>query len=129
MKNKILFLFIFLFSLFTFGIVRASILPLFGKVIYLDPGHGGPDPGAVWGNIYESQINLEISLKLQEELEKNGAIVYLTRYGDYDLSVNPYPYSEGRCFLYRAGIQAHGSGKSRSSRQRASRCRLKESGM
>lgn len=88
MKNKILFLFIFLFSLFTFGIVRASILPLFGKVIYLDPGHGGPDPGAVWGNIYESQINLEISLKLQEELEKNGAIVYLTRYGDYDLSVN-----------------------------------------
>ena len=88
MKNKILFLFIFLFSLFTFGIVRASILPLFGKVIYLDPGHGGPDPGAVWGNIYESQINLEISLKLQEELEKNGAIVYLTRYGDYDLSAN-----------------------------------------
>lgn len=88
MKNKILFLFAFLFSLYTFGLVHASNLSLFGKVIYLDPGHGGADPGAVWGNIYESQINLEISLKLQAELEKNGAIVYLTRYGDYDLSAN-----------------------------------------
>lgn len=32
-------------------------------------------------------MNLQISLKIQDELEKNGAIVYLTRYGDYDLSV------------------------------------------
>ena len=32
-------------------------------------------------------MNLQISLKLESELEKNGAIVYLTRYGDYDLSV------------------------------------------
>lgn len=70
------------------AIVRANSLPLFGKVIYLDPGHGGPDPGAVWNNMYESNINLDISYKIQEELEKNGAIVYLTRYGDYDLSAN-----------------------------------------
>ena len=32
-------------------------------------------------------MNLQISLKLEAELEKNGAIVYLTRYGDYDLAV------------------------------------------
>ena len=88
MKNKLFFLLIFFISLYTIAIVRANNLPLLGKVIYLDPGHGGKDPGAVWDNIYESDINLEISLQIQEELEKNGAIVYLTRYGDYDLSAN-----------------------------------------
>ena len=88
MKNELFFLLIFFISLYTIAIVRANNLPLLGKVIYLDPGHGGKDPGAVWDNIYESDINLEISLQIQEELEKNGAIVYLTRYGDYDLSAN-----------------------------------------
>lgn len=88
MKNKLFFLFTFLICLYTFAIVRANTLPLLGKVIYLDPGHGGKDPGAVWDSIYESEINLEISLEIQKELEKNGAIVYLTRYGDYDLSAN-----------------------------------------
>ena len=88
MKNKLFFLLLFFISLYTIAIVRANNLPLLGKVIYLDPGHGGKDPGAVWDNIYESDINLEISLQIQEELEKNGAIVYLTRYGDYDLSAN-----------------------------------------
>lgn len=73
--------------LFSLGLVKAKELPLIGKVIYLDPGHGGSDPGAVYGNIYEANLNLEIALKTQKELEKQGAIVYLTRYGDYDLSV------------------------------------------
>ena len=40
MKNKLFFLFIFLIILYTLAIVRANTLPLFGKVIYLDPGHG-----------------------------------------------------------------------------------------
>lgn len=88
MGNKFLMLFLFLICLFSYGIVNALTLPLLGKVIYIDPGHGGKDPGAIAGNIEEADINLEISLKLQEILEKNGAIVYLTRYGDYDLSAN-----------------------------------------
>ena len=37
-------------------------------------------------DIYEKDINLEICKKLQTILESEGAIVYLTRYGDYDLS-------------------------------------------
>lgn len=86
MKLKILLLFSFIFCLYTIGIVKASTLPLLGKVIYLDPGHGGKDPGAISGDLRESDLNLAITIKLQEELEKNGAIVYLTRYGDYDLS-------------------------------------------
>ena len=85
-------LFIFIVFMCSYTFVSAdqnkSDLKLLGKVIYLDPGHGGPDPGTVYKNIYEKDINLEICLKLQQVLEEDGAIVYLTRYGDYDLSNN-----------------------------------------
>ncbi len=87
MKNKIFYLLLFFISLYAIGIINALNLPLLGKVIYIDPGHGGADPGAIHNDLYESNLNLQISLKIQTELEKNGAIVYLTRYGDYDLSV------------------------------------------
>lgn len=89
LKYKFYFLFVFVLFLCGYSFVQAdtSDLELLGKVIYIDPGHGGVDPGAVYKDIYESDINLEISLNLAETLEKYGAIVYLTRYGDYDLSV------------------------------------------
>ena len=45
-------------------------LNLLGKVIYIDPGHGGLDPGTIYKDIYEKDINLEICLKLEEVLEK-----------------------------------------------------------
>ena len=87
-------LFLLIISLCSFSFVGANKsennLELFGKVIYIDPGHGGADPGTVYKDIYEKDINLEICLKLQKVLEKEGAIVYLTRYGDYDLSNNSY---------------------------------------
>ena len=74
----------------TFSFVTASTndLELLGKVIYLDPGHGGLDPGAIYKDIEEEDINLEIAQKLRNVLESEGAIVYLTREGDYDLAVN-----------------------------------------
>ncbi len=50
--------------------------------------HGGSDPGAMYKNIHEADLNLKISKKLEEKLASLGAIVYMTRYGDYDLSVN-----------------------------------------
>jgi N-acetylmuramoyl-L-alanine amidase len=55
-------------SLFIFVIstVKAeNYLPLLGKVIVIDPGHGGRDPGTMYGNIYEKDINLEISKRLK----------------------------------------------------------------
>lgn len=58
--------------------------------IIIDPGHGGKDVGAVKGDIYESNINLSISLKLKEKLEENGFKVKLTREND----INPNPYGE-----------------------------------
>lgn len=87
MRYKLFNIVLFLLFLYSIGIVRANNMPLLGKVIYLDPGHGGKDPGAMYKNIMEKDINLEIALKLEKKLSKLGAIVYLTRYGDYDLSV------------------------------------------
>lgn len=86
-KKNIIIVMMFLFAL-VFNIIKAdnSNLPLFGKVIYIDPGHGGLDPGALYGGIKEKDINLEISKKLDNGLTKLGAIVYMTRDGDYDLS-------------------------------------------
>lgn len=81
----LLIIFICAFS-FVGADIRKSDLELLGKVIYVDPGHGGPDPGTIYKDIYEKDINLEICKKLQTTLESDGAIVYLTRYGDYDLS-------------------------------------------
>jgi len=88
MKQKLFFLLLFFICLFSYGLVRASNLSLLGKVIYIDVGHGGKDPGAIVGELKEADLNLEISFKLQEMLERQGAVVYLTRYGDYDLSSN-----------------------------------------
>lgn len=86
-KYKIYVLFLFLIFIIGINIVDANnSLELIGKIIYLDPGHGGRDPGATYKSIKESDINLEISLKLKEELEKNGAIVYIIRDKNTDLS-------------------------------------------
>ena len=66
-------------------IVLAS-LPLTGKLVLIDVGHGGADPGTMYGNIYEKDINLAISLELEKELSRLGASVLLIRNDDYDLS-------------------------------------------
>ena len=89
LKYKITVFCLFLLTISGISYVQASEynLPLLGKVIYLDPGHGGLDPGAIYKDIEEEEINLEISTKLAKRLENLGAIVYLTRTGDYDLAV------------------------------------------
>lgn len=87
-KEKIYVFILFSITFLIMGIckIKATNLPLFNRVIYLDPGHGGVDPGSIYKDIYEKDINLEICEKLNEELTKQGAVVYMTRYGDYDLS-------------------------------------------
>ncbi|MEM9800741.1 MAG: N-acetylmuramoyl-L-alanine amidase [Planctomycetota bacterium] len=37
--------------------------------IYIDPGHGGSDPGAIGNAIVEKEINLDVALRLREQLE------------------------------------------------------------
>ncbi len=65
---------------------------VYKKVIVIDAGHGGKDPGAYAKayNIYEKQINLEIVLQLKAILEQNNDIkVYYTRLEDKTVYLNP----------------------------------------
>lgn len=95
----VIFFFICLFLLDTVD-ARINELPLLGRIIFVDPGHGGRDPGTMYGNILEKDIVLEISLKLRDELLKKGAIVYMTRETDVDLS-SKWDARKKRGDLYR----------------------------
>ncbi len=88
MKYKLSMLIIFILSIISINKVYAYFcdIPLLGKIIYLDAGHGGRDPGAKYNDIAEKDLTLEIVKKLKKELEGLGATVLLTRDGDYDLS-------------------------------------------
>ena len=53
-----------------------------GKVIVLDAGHGGDDPGAINGSLKEKNIVLSIAQKAGKELQGRGYKVYYTRSKD-----------------------------------------------
>ncbi|HLR09127.1 MAG TPA: N-acetylmuramoyl-L-alanine amidase CwlD [Bacillota bacterium] len=62
-------------------------LPLTGKTIVIDPGHGGPDGGAEGkDDTKEKDIALTVAKKLQSYLQQAGALVYMTRRTDTDLA-------------------------------------------
>lgn len=52
------------------------------KIVVVDAGHGGSESGASYGGIYEKNLNLKIAKYVQNELEKNGVRVYMTRTTD-----------------------------------------------
>lgn len=57
-----------------------------GKIIAIDPGHGGSDPGAVGkGRTMEKNANLAVAQKLATHLKQKGAIVHMTRNTDIDV--------------------------------------------
>lgn len=61
-------------------------LPLSGKVIVLDAGHGGPDGGASAQGVLEKDIALSITKMLRDYLQEQGALVLMTREKDTDLA-------------------------------------------
>ncbi|PFN83314.1 N-acetylmuramoyl-L-alanine amidase [Neobacillus bataviensis] len=61
-------------------------LPLSGKIILLDAGHGGPDGGAGTGETLEKDIALEITKNVRDYLQQQGALVIMTREKDEDLA-------------------------------------------
>ncbi|QQZ09594.1 N-acetylmuramoyl-L-alanine amidase CwlD [Heyndrickxia vini] len=80
-----------LFLLFQFQFFQKDTwdswnLPLSGKVIILDPGHGGPDGGAGDADALEKEIALKVSLNIRDYLQEQGALVMLTREDDSDLA-------------------------------------------
>lgn len=62
-------------------------LPLSGKVIIVDPGHGGIDGGATSKDgLLEKDIALKIANELRDYLQEAGALVLMTREKDRDLA-------------------------------------------
>lgn len=79
MKKIVSFL-IALVTVFTSCFVYAPALDTrLRKVVVLDPGHGGSDPGASGIGCNEADLNWNITIACKEELEKFGIKVYLTR--------------------------------------------------
>lgn len=65
-----------------------ALKPLSGRVICVDPGHGGADGGARarYSKKWEKAINLSVAKKIGDALEKAGARVIQTREDDGALS-------------------------------------------
>lgn len=80
---------IFLITLMILGFLNPGINAFGGdlkqSLIVIDPGHGGVDGGAVHGELMEKNINLDVSLKLQDQLRKEKVEVVMTR--DKDVSL------------------------------------------
>ena len=72
--------------------VETVSLPVSGKTVIVDAGHGKPDEGAESSNgTTEAETNLAIALKLQNLLEQSGCTVILTRSDEnsiYDIDSN-----------------------------------------
>ncbi|HHU81959.1 MAG TPA: AMIN domain-containing protein [Firmicutes bacterium] len=73
-------------------VLTITQLPLSGKVIILDPGHGGIDAGAIGTRgTREKEINLDVALRLKKRLEEAGARVVMTREDDSYLGLYERP--------------------------------------
>ncbi|NPV71319.1 MAG: hypothetical protein HPY55_11855 [Firmicutes bacterium] len=82
---------------------RLTASPLAGKVIVLDPGHGGANPGAtgVLGT-READHVLAIALELQRMLGEMGARVMMTRWSDTEAA--PVATTRAQELSARAGM-------------------------
>ncbi|MEW6173362.1 MAG: N-acetylmuramoyl-L-alanine amidase [Bacillota bacterium] len=59
-----------------------------GKIIVLDPGHGGRETGAIGSKgLLEKDVNLTVAELAAQELRRRGAQVYLTREADVDVDL------------------------------------------
>ena len=66
--------------------VQVMSYSLANKVIAVDAGHGGFDPGAKRDRITEDKITLAISKRLQKNLSEAGSLVVMVREDDKALS-------------------------------------------
>lgn len=92
-KNKLVsFLFIIIvfalgYKIYSQRIESVFALSIAKKIIVIDPGHGGFDPGKIGTNgENEKHINLKISENLQAYLEQSGSYVIVTRSEDEALA-------------------------------------------
>jgi N-acetylmuramoyl-L-alanine amidase len=61
------------------------------KNVFIDPGHGGSDPGATAGGYQEANLNLAVAKKVQSLLLNLGYTVYMSRNSDTYLGLYDRP--------------------------------------
>ena len=71
--------------------IKIGTAEVSGKLVVIDPGHGGNDTGAVGNGLREKDINLQIAKALAEELEKMGVRAVLTRTRDNAMGLYARP--------------------------------------
>ena len=60
------------------------------SLVIIDPGHGGPDPGAIGiRGIRETDVVLDVSKRVKQLLSEKGVRVRLTRKSEIDLDLPP----------------------------------------
>lgn len=79
----ILIISILFYKIYNNKLITVFSLPTAKKIVLIDPGHGGFDPGKTGtSGENEKNINLQISDKLQTYLEQSGSYVIATRSED-----------------------------------------------
>lgn len=63
-------------------LINQTSSPLKDRIIVIDAGHGGSDPGAAANGIVEKHLALDVSKRVEAKLKKAGANVLMTRSGD-----------------------------------------------
>jgi N-acetylmuramoyl-L-alanine amidase len=68
-------------------VVYSTYIPTDPRLIVIDPGHGGNDPGAINESmgLTEKNLTLTISKRLKADLQHAGWHVAMTRDGDYEV--------------------------------------------
>ena len=97
-KNNIILIgliFILLVTIYSLNLDTERVISTTGsenqKIVIIDAGHGGEDPGKVsnYSDLREKDLNLKIALKTKDLLEKENFTVIMTRQEDR------LEYSEG----------------------------------
>ena len=66
------------------------VVPRGRFLVVIDPGHGGPDPGAVGiGGLRETDVVLDVSLQVARLLQARGVQVLMTRTSEVDVDLPP----------------------------------------
>ncbi len=65
---------------------KYAVPPNGSKLIVIDPGHGGSDPGSLGNGLVEKTLTLDIALRLRALLVAQGWTVKMTRSTDVDVA-------------------------------------------
>ena len=91
-RNSFLWLLIFVFIAIAIFNIVCDLCKAEGKemqkVIVIDAGHGGNDPGMVAGDVLEKDVNLSIAKQLATKLTQQGYTVVMTREEDVCLALD-----------------------------------------